>query len=374
MVLSSHTASLFWFRMDMMIDFRNSGYEVIAVGPGKGSEWRDQFKDYGIRYQQLHVERNGLNPGKDIRTFMELYRMIKEEKPNKIFAYQAKTVIYGCIAARANGIREVYSLIAGLGSIFRGTGLKNKIIKRIMKTEYRIACKYVRKAFFQNSNDRYEFVYNGLVEEGKTVLINGSGVNLQKFAPTPIPNEPTFLFIGRLIKDKGIAEYLEACKILKKNNSKIRCLLVGPYDSNPSALRPQELQPFIHDGIVEYYGEQKDVRPYISQCTTYVLPSYHEGTPKTVLEAMAMGRAIITSNAPGCRETVLDGINGYLVAVKDIEGLAKKMLYLAKNPDLNRKMGAYSLKLAVEKYDVKKVNQMIMHIMGLTSIKCKVGR
>jgi glycosyltransferase involved in cell wall biosynthesis len=365
MVLSSHTSSLFWFRMDMVMDFMKNGHTVIAVGSEAEIEWKDKFKENNIEYRQLHVERNGLNPFKDVKTFTELCKFMRDEKPDKIFVYQAKTIVYGSIAARLNGITEVYPLIAGLGSIFRGTGLKNKIVKMIMKTEYKVACKCIKKVFFQNNDDKNEFIHNRLVKANKTVIINGSGVNLDKFKPTPIPDRPAFLYIGRLIRDKGVGEYLEACKILKQSNSQVRCLLVGPYDSNPSALKPEELQTYIDEGIVEYFGEQKDVRPYISQCSTYVLPSYHEGTPKTVLESMAMGRSIITSDAPGCRETVIAGVNGYLVAVKDVRGLVEKMVYLVEHPDLNYQMGVHSLKLAVEKYDVKSVNQVIMEIMGL---------
>ncbi|MCH5138675.1 glycosyltransferase family 4 protein [Clostridiaceae bacterium UIB06] len=298
-VLSSHTQSLFWFRMDMMKEFIKSGHTVIALGPDKKGDWNDKFQEYNINYQQLYVERNGVNPLKDLKTFGELYKFMKKEKPDKVFVYQAKTVIYGSIAARLNGITEVYPLIAGLGSIFRGTGFKNKIVKTIMKAEYWIACKCSKKVFFQNNDDKSEFIHNGLIKENKTFIINGSGVNIKKFEPTPLPKKPAFLFIGRLIKDKGIIEYLEACKEVKMKHPNIRCLLVGPYDSNPSALKQEELKPYIDSRIIDYYGEQSDVRPFIAQCSTFVLPSYHEGTPKVVLEAMAMGRPIITSNALG---------------------------------------------------------------------------
>jgi Glycosyltransferase len=364
-VLSSHTPSLFWFRMDMMKEFINRGHTVIALGADSEANWKDQFKENNIDYRQLYVERNGMNLLKDLKTFIKLYKFMKKEKPDKIFTYQAKTIIYGSIAARINGITDVYTLIAGLGSIFRGAGLKNNIVKTIMKAEYWIACKFSKKVFFQNNDDKNTFIHYGLVKDDKTVIINGSGVNLDKFQPVPMPNEPGILFIGRLIKDKGVAEYLEACKVVKKMHPRVRFLLVGPYDSNPSALRPEELKPYIDDEIVEYFGEQNDVRPYIAQCSIFVLPSYHEGTPKTVLEAMAMGRTIITSNAPGCRETVIDGVNGYLVEVKDVQALADKMEQLINEPDLRREMGAKSLKIASEKYDVKLVNQVIMQTMGI---------
>ncbi len=364
-VLSSHTSSLFWFRLDMMKDFIKHGHSVIALGSESELDWKSKFAENEIQYKQFFVERNGINPISDLKTYRELSQFMKVEKPDKVFAYQAKTVVYGSMAAKANGITEVYPLIAGLGSIFRGEGLKNKIIRTIMKTEYHLACNASKKAFFQNNDDKNEFITNGLIQENKIVIINGSGVNLEKFKSEPLPNTPAFLFIGRLIKDKGVIEYLEACKQIKGEYPNVRCLLVGPYDTNPSALKPDEIQPYIEQGIIEYFGEQSDVRPYIKQCSTYVLPSYHEGTPKTVLEAMAMGRSIITTDAPGCRETVIDGYNGFLVPIKDIDALVEKMKILLEDTLTNKLMGERSLKIAKEKYDVKLVNKSIMETMDL---------
>lgn len=364
-VLSSHTSSLFWFRLDMMKAFIQNGHTVIAFGSESEKEWSEKFSQYQIVYKQIKVERNGINPLKDLKTLKELYNHLKIEKPDKVFTYQAKTIIYGTIAAKLNRISEVYPLIAGLGSIFRGKGLKNKIVKLIMEKEYQIACLFSKKVFFQNQDDKEEFIRNGILKEDKVVLINGSGVNLEKFKQVPHPPKTTFLFVGRLIKDKGIVEYLEACKVIKKNNPDVRCLLVGPFDSNPTALTPLELKPFIESGVMEYFGEQTDVGQYISQSSVFILPSYHEGTPKTVLEAMAMGRAIITSNAPGCRETVVEGVNGYLVDVKDIDGLVEKMNFLINNPEIYLSMGKESYKIASNKYDVKLVNQSIMKTMKL---------
>lgn len=364
-VLSSHTSSLFWFRMDMMKDFIKKGHTVIALGSEPEADWKEKFEEHNIEYRQLYVERNGVNPLKDLSTFKSLYKFMKKEKPDKIFAYQAKTVIYGSVAAKLNGISEVYPLIAGLGSIFRGTGIKNKAVKTIMKIEYWAACKCSRKVFFQNNDDKNEFIHNGLIKADKTVIINGSGVNLEKFKPITLPGHPAFLFIGRLIKDKGIMEYLEACKEVKKMHPHVRCLLVGPYDSNPSALQPEELKPYIEKGIIEYFGEQSDVRPYISQCSAFILPSYHEGTPKTVLEAMATGRAIITTDAPGCRETVVEGMNGLLVPVKEVEKLKEKMIWMIEHIEDAKRMGQESLKMCQEKYDVKKVNKTILQTMNL---------
>ena len=364
-VLSSHTSSLFWFRLDMMKDFINLGHSVVALGPESEVKWSSAFSKNNIQYKQIYVKRNSVNLISDIKTIIDLYRFIKKDKPDKIFTYQAKTIIYGSMAAWANGVHEVYPLIAGLGSIIRGTGFLNSILKTLMKIELKLAIRESKKVFFQNDDDKSIFIQNGLVPKTKAVTINGSGVNLTKFQPVLLPKEPVFLFIGRLIKDKGIVEYLRACQRIKLLYPKVKCLLVGPYDSNPSALKPKELKFFTDRSIVEYFGEIDDVRPYIARCSTFILPSYHEGTPKTVLEAMAMGRSIITSDAPGCRETVIHGYNGFLVNVKDVSGLVAKMEILISDPMLNKLMAERSLKLVREKYDVKLINEAIIKTMNL---------
>lgn len=202
------------------------------------------------------------------------------------------------------GITEAYPLIAGLGSIFLNDKLKTKDVRKILMTEYKYSMRNCGYVFFQNSNDDVAFRKAIAVNKQKTVLLNGSGVNLERFRVQPMPEQFGFLCISRLIRDKGVYEYLKACEIIKKNNPDVRCMLVGPYDSNPSSLQPEELQRFIDDRIVEYFGEQKDVVPYLAQCSIYVFPSYREGTPKTVLEAMSCGRTVITTDVPGCGETV----------------------------------------------------------------------
>ena len=364
-VLSSHTPSLFWFRMDMMKSFLESGYDVIALGNEPIEVWKEKFAEENIVYRQIKVERNSTNLLKDIKTFISILKALKEEKPDKIFCYQAKTVVYGSIAARLEGIKNIYSLIAGVGSVFLGEGLKNRLVCAILSTEYKMAFKYCKKVFFQNHDDSSAFVSRKILSEDKIVHLNGSGVNTEDFVPSEIPETPAFLYIGRLIKDKGIVEYLEACRKVKENCPHVRCLLVGPFDTNPSALKPEELQKYIDDGIIEYFGQQSNVQDYIKQCWVYVLPSYHEGTPKTVLESMACGRAIITTDAPGCRETVEDGVNGYLVPVKNVDFLAKKMIILIRNKELVCKMGTHSRGIAVDKFDVNIVNGKIKETMNI---------
>lgn len=366
LVLSSHTPSLFWFRIDMMKAFCTKGATVIAVGPDKEDLWSEKFANEGIEYRSIPVSRNGLNVLSDIVTYKALKKLIKELHPQKIFTYQAKTIVYGTIAAHSVDKQiEIYPLIAGLGSIFRGNGLKNIVIRTILGVQYRTALRYAQKVIFQNEDDLSELVGRNLLSRDKCRIINGSGVNTDKFGTAELPKQKAILFIGRLIGDKGIREYLELARRIKERRENVRCLLVGPFDSNPSAISKEELQPYIDDNIIEYFGEQKDVRPYLAQCTVYVLPSYHEGTPKTVLEAMSIGRPIVTTNAPGCRETVKDGVNGYLVPVKDVDALETRVIRILDSPTLASDFSIESRKIAVEKYDVNKINASIIDIMNL---------
>jgi len=364
-VISGHTSSLFWFRMDFMRKMVSDGHQVIALGPDSSLEWADKFLENGIEYKQYYIERTGMNPLNDFKTFLSLKKLLKNINPDKVFTYQAKPIIYGNLAAKFNGIDDVYTLVAGLGSIFRGVGLKNRLIRTILKLEYRAACKVAKVVFFQNNDDRGVFIKNKIVDASKTTIINGSGVNLNKFKQEPLPESPSFLFIGRLLRDKGIIEYLDACRIVKNEMPEIECHLVGPFDSNPSSISRSDLDVYIKEGIINYHGEQSDVRPYIRKASVFVLPSYHEGTPKTVLESMAMGRAIITTDAPGCRETVTDGYNGYLVQVQDVDNLSKKMVSLVSDKSLLNKMANLNVEIAKKKYDVNLVNGELIKYMGL---------
>ena len=365
MVLSCHTHSLFWFRVDMMKSFLDMGYSVVAVGQEPEDEWTERFAREGVRYRRLYAERNGTNPLNDLKTLKSIKRIIDEEKPDKIFCYQAKTVIYGCLAAHSRGICEEYPLIAGLGSIFRGSGMKNAILRKILKAEYRVALRYAKAVIFQNTDDMRCFVDENIVPREKCRIINGSGVDTEKFIPTEYPETMSFLMISRLIRDKGVQEYLDACRAIRKDHPEVSCMLVGPFDTNPTAIRPDDLQAYIDDSSVEYFGEQTDVRPFMNRASVFVLPSYHEGTPKTVLEAMASGRAVITTDAPGCRETVSDGLNGLIVPVKNTEALVSAMEFLIGDIPLCKRMGEEGRKIALEKYDVNCVNADIADIMNL---------
>lgn len=364
-VLSSHTPSLFWFRLDMMVSFLEKGYQVYALGNESELDWKAKFEEKGIEYQQIYVERNGINPLNDLKTLKSIKTKLLNIKPNKIFAFQAKTVIYGGIAASQLEINEFYPLIAGMGSVFLRDDIKTRIVRFFLIREYRIGMRNSKAVFFQNRDDEEIFRKYRIISRQKVELLPGSGVNLERFIPQKLPNTFGLLCISRLIRDKGVFEYLEACRRLKEKHPNIRCLLVGPFDSNPSALKPEELQSYIDDGTIEFFGEQENVVPYYAQCSVFVLPSYREGTPKTNLEAMACERAILTTDAPGCKETVRQGVNGIMVPIKDVDAIVEGIEYLINNPDVVIKMAAEGRRMAENYFDVKIVNEKICKVMRI---------
>lgn len=364
MVITPHTPSLICFRLDMMNTFIKKGYKVIAIGQESETEWIPRLGQYGINYISIPIVRNGLNIFEDLKTLKTLYFVLKSEMPEKVFLYQAKAVVYGSVAARFLDI-EAYSLISGLGSIFRGTSTKSRILRQIMKLQYKFALKRNAAVIFHNQDDMSMFLKWKLVALEKCKVVGGSGVNTNQFTYSPINADTTvFLMVSRLIRDKGVKEYLEACKLLKSDFPDVECMLVGPFDTNPSALQKSELDAYLP--YVDYYGEQKDVKPFLQKCTVFVLPSYHEGLPKSVLEAMAVGRAIITTDAPGCRETVEIGKNGFLVPVQEAKALHEKMRYMVMHPEEQAAMGKISRTYVEEKYSSDKVNEQIMEIMGIS--------
>lgn len=364
-VISSQTPSLLRFRADMMKAFLKRGHEVVAIGDEEETSWKDKFREIGVEYRQVAIQRNGLNPLKDIQTLFSIRKVLIEEQVEKVFTYYAKAVVYGGLAARSLGILDVYALLAGVGSVFISNDIKTRIIRTVLSWEYRLSLRFARHVFFQNQDDVNVFLKRRIVDEKKVVMINGSGVNLEMFPPLPLLPKTAFLCVARLIRDKGICEYLEACRLLKQRCPGVRCILVGPYDTNPTALKPNDIQSYVDKGVIEYFGEQSDVRPFLAQCNVFVLPSYREGTPKAVLEAMASGKAIVTTDAPGCKETVINGTNGYLVPVGDINALVSCMQELLIDRDKLQRMALESRRIAEERFDVNLVNLTIVKTMGV---------
>jgi glycosyltransferase involved in cell wall biosynthesis len=362
-LISPKNRTIYNFRGELIKEIRSKGYEIIVTGPNLDNI--DEVKGLGVRFELIPLNKTGLNIFADIKYFIRLTKLFRKEKPDITFGYTIKPVIYGGIAARLAGVRNIYSMVTGAGYVYTAKTLKAKIIKLFSSILYQIGFRCSKKVIFQNKDDMEEFIENNLINRDKCELVNGSGVNMDKFSPTDFPETITFFMLSRILHSKGIREYLEAAKKVKENNPDVRFILLGAVENIQDSLKKQELDTYIKNGIIDYFGETNDVASFYKQCSVYVLPSYREGTPRTVLEAMAMGRPIITSDAPGCRETVVEGENGFLVPVKNSDLLAEKMEWFIHHQDKIHDMGQASHEICREKFDVNKVNEEMLKHMSI---------
>lgn len=375
LMISSFLPSVLNFRGKLLEAIQAKGYEIHIMVPELANFQEEYQKLIALGYQvhEIPMQRTGTNPLADLKLLKNMYQQIRQIQPDVVLSYTIKPVIYGTLAAGLAKVPKRFALITGLGYAFQNVETaKRSIFQKLVHGLYAQALKYAHKVFFQNPDDLKLFEDMHLLEANKpAVVVNGSGVNVQDFEVMPLPiNEQggvkaSFLLIARLLGDKGIREYMAAARSIKAQYPEAEFHLVGWIDDNPSAISQQELETWVNDKIVNYWGKLSDVRPAITASSVYILPSYREGTPRTVLEAMAMGRAVITTDAPGCRETVSHGVNGYLVAVKSVDQLVQSMQYFIEDPKLMISMGQRSREIALNKYDVHQVNKHMMTEMDM---------
>ena len=294
-----------------------------------------------------------------------LFKLLKKEKPDLVLSYTVKPVVYGSFAAWLARVPRIISMITGAGYVFAAETTKARLVRRIVSFLYKIGLYCSDVVIFQNEDDLNEFVTRGLVKKEKTSVVNGSGVNMEEFKKTDYPQNLTFFMLARLLHSKGVREFLEAAERVKTRYPFVKFMLLGALESHQDSLSIDDLKPYVERGVVDYFGETDDVRPFFSRSSVFVLPSYREGTPRTVLEAMAMGRPIITTDAPGCRETVVDGLNGFLVPIKDVNALVEKMVWFVENVEKVPVMGQASWDYCRSKFDVRKVNEAMFRCMGI---------
>ena len=272
-----------------------------------------------------------------------------------------KPNIFGVKAAKIEGVEKIFSMVEGAGDVFINNGLKWKIIRFVVCKMYRKSFKRANRIFFLNSDDKNEFVSRKLVKEDKSIIIPGIGVDLEHFEYRPIKNYNTFLMIARMLKTKGVMEYCKAARIVKQKYPNASFNYLGA----EGTIKISDIQEYIDDGSINYLGTTKDVRPYLEECSVYVLPSYREGMPMSIMEAESVGRAIIATNVQGCKHTVVDEVNGFLVDKCDENQIADRMIYFLENSDKIDEMSKASRDLACEKFDKNKVNEQIFRELGL---------
>jgi len=325
------------FRVGLVAALRGAGFEPVVIAPiDPAGEPRMAMLD--VRRFTVDMDRSGLNPFKDLKLFLQYRRLIREIGPAAYLGYTIKPNIYGSLAARLCGVPAVPN-ISGLGTVF----LRGGLLGWFASVLYRRGLRGAPIVFFQNGEDLSEFVERKLVRPDQARLLPGSGIDLDRFAPAQLPPGPvTFLLIGRLLGDKGVREFVEAARTLRREGSEARFQLLGPLDAgNRTAITRAELDAWVEEGTLENLGETDDVRPFIARCHSVVLPSYREGLPRSLLEGAAMGRPLIASDVPGCRDVVDDGVNGILCAPHDAASLADAMRRFSTMRDKDRStMGA----------------------------------
>jgi len=352
--------NIYNFRMGLIRSLLTQGHEIFAIAPE--DEYSEKLIEAGCRYKRVTMDSRGANPIKDLGLTFELFNIYRKVRPDVILHFTVKPNIYGTFAARVLKIPTINN-VCGLGTVFLNKGL----ISIIAKIMYRMAFRYPNKVLFQNHEDRDLFVNDKLIKEEKVDLVPGSGLDIYKFQPerTDIKKKFTFLLISRLIYDKGIVEYIDAIRILKRKGLNARFQILGAIDEEHKRGIPEKvIKSWIEEDLIEYHGRVRDVRNFIKNANCVVLPSYREGTPRTLLEAAGMAKPIVTTNVAGCSNVVSNNENGFLCKLKDAEDLAdkmEKMFYLKESERITMGIRGRDKveKLFDENIVIKKYNHLI---------------
>jgi glycosyltransferase involved in cell wall biosynthesis len=355
------------FHLSLLRTLVSDGHEVnIALLPctttfGPGAK----LLEAGIRLHALPLDRNGVNIFAEARTIFSFYRLCANIKPDVALFYTIKPVVYGLPMAWLAGVPRRVALIVGLGYAFtQGLELRRRIIGLVARNFYRFSLTFARSVVFQNSEDRQLMVDRKILPHRKTHVVDGCGVDTAYFSPPARDHVAfRFLMISRLVADKGVREFVEAARICRLKNPKLEFRLVGGLDSNPTSITKSELESWLNEGIISYGGYIDDVRDELKQCSAFVLPSYREGLPQSTIEAMATGLPIITTDAPGAKVPVTDGLNGFLVRPRDSQHLASACLAMANDPQLAATMGRESRHLALTRFSSSVVNPRLISII-----------
>lgn len=365
-LVSGLAKALVTFRGPLIARMVELGHRVTAMAPDPVAP--EGLAALGASYLPLPLERAGTDALRDLRVIGSLARTFRSLEAEVVLGYNVKPMVYSMLAGVLAGVPRRYALVTGLGYLFLPDGTRrHRLVSLIARPMYRAALTAASGVFVQNPDDHRDLRAAHILPRNTPVVrVMGSGIDLGQFPAAPVPDGPTrFLFMGRLLKDKGVFEYVEAARRVRERHPETQFTVLGALDPNPSSVHPDVLAGWQREGVVEHAPETRDVRPFLRDCTVFVLPSYREGTPRSVLEAMATGRATVTTDAPGCRETVVDGDNGFLVPVKDAAALATAMARFVTEPSLAVRMGARGRVLVEERFDVKRVVATMIETMGL---------
>ena len=371
-IIGTVASSFYGFRADLIRTLLKKGHQVYAFTSEYTAEDLKKIEKLGAIPITYTLKRGGLNPLADIIATYRLSKKIKTINPDLVFSYFSKPVIFGTLAAKLAQVPRVIGMLEGLGYTFteqpEGLSKKTQLIKKIQVFLYKIALPQLDQLIFLNPDDPKDLLGKYAINVKNIEVLGGIGLNLDHYKYSENFNSNiSFIFIARLLAEKGIHDYIKAAKIVKVKYPSVKFTVLGAIDKEAlGSLKEEELESLVKNNIIEYPGHVSNVSEWIENSSVFVLPSYYrEGVPRSTQEAMAIGRAIITTDVPGCRETVIDGINGFLVPKWNPEALAEKMIYFIEHPEQVRLMGDESYKIAVEKFDAEKVNQRLVNMLGL---------
>ena len=372
-VMIGTTAACFYgFRSELIKSLKSKNITVYAFTTDDDALELEKISKLGAIPIFYQLNRGGLNPLADILATYKLAQQIKQLKPDLVFSYFAKPVIFGTLAAKIAKVPKNIGMLEGLGYTFtdqpNGLSPKTKLIKAIQVFLYKLALPKLDQLILLNNDDKTDLLINNNITIRETYILGGIGLDLNEYKYSPVIKNPPiqFLFIGRLLKEKGIHEFIAAAQIVKEKFPQTTFTVLGGIDeANLGALTQGELTQYIDQNVIDYPGHVENIAERIKQSHVFVLPSYREGIPRSTQEAMAIGRPIITTDVPGCRDTVIDGVNGFLVPKWNPQALAEKMIYFIEQPEQVRIMGDQSHKIATEKFDAEKVNQRLLEILGI---------
>jgi glycosyltransferase involved in cell wall biosynthesis len=365
-VIGAWAPSLIKFRGPLLRELVARGHDVIGMAADGSAEVTAKLAALGVRFEEFHLQRAGTDPLSDLRTVSELAHKLRRLQPDLVFTYTIKPVIYGTLAARIAGVPRRAAMITGLGySLTTARSAKQRVVAQVVRRLVKLALAQCDTVLFHNPDDRAEYERLALVPAAaKIAIVRGSGVDLEHYAHTPLPPPPLqFLFLGRVLHDKGIAEYVECARRVRERHPETRFRILGWLDPNPESASRADLDRWA--GTVDYLGDTDDVRTTLAASHVLVLPSYREGTPRSVLEAMSMGRAVITTDAPGCRETIVDGDSGLVVPVRDAAALTAAALRLVESPGLVERLAEAGHARAVALYDARKVAASMLEALAI---------
>lgn len=353
-------------RYELVKSLQELGHSVFYIGQESVDDIHSDYEKYNVEFLSIPLGRSNTNPIREIKSIMKTKRVLKENSIETLIVYGIRTFPTMVIAAKLAGVKNILCIVNGSGRLFQMKGIKGLLVKSISYPMLWLAFSLSNSILFQNPDDLTMVKRKKMLLRKNYGTVNGSGVNLSEYHSEGLEIKPVFSMISRLTGSKGVNEYIQAAFYVKQKHPTAIFHLIGPMDEDDIGINMKLLQKAINENVLILKGKVDDVRPYINQCRIFVLPSYYpEGIPRSILEAMAMGRPIITTNSPGCKETVDEGINGYLVNPRDIDDLTKKMNWMIENPDKVREMGENSRLLCEEKFDVNKINEVMLKSLKL---------